>query len=119
MNNPRSIGDMPGQLVPSSRTPPTFKKQQVLGKRTLRTVQVQPPSQRDPFGPPPALNMIPETLGPQEELLRKQSEEYNIRQQMKATMAQAKATSNGFFVSKPSRHENFLIPAIPRSSSHS
>ncbi|CDS07310.1 hypothetical protein LRAMOSA01259 [Lichtheimia ramosa] len=119
MNNPRAVGDIPGQLVPPSRTPPAFKKQQVLGKRPLRTGQGQPSGPRDPFGPPAPLNTTLETLGPQEELLRKQTEEYNIRQSMKATMAQAKATSSGFFVSKPSRHENFLIPAIPRSPSNS
>ncbi|ORZ09568.1 hypothetical protein BCR42DRAFT_423672 [Absidia repens] len=41
-------------------------------------------------------------------------DEYSIRQQMKVTQDQAQATSYGFYISVPSRYNNFIIPSIPR-----
>ena len=47
--------------------------------------------------------------------MRKHSEEYNMRQAMKAIMLQASTTSYGFYIPKPTKYDNLIIPAIPRA----
>ncbi|KAG2220038.1 hypothetical protein INT45_012214 [Circinella minor] len=54
------------------------------------------------------------TPNQQDEVMRKHSEEYNIRLTMKATMLQASTTSYGFYIPKSTKYDNFIIPAIPR-----
>ncbi|KAI8388330.1 uncharacterized protein BYT42DRAFT_559723 [Radiomyces spectabilis] len=48
------------------------------------------------------------------EMLRKNNEEYRMRQAAKNALALSQSTSYGYYISKPSKFDNTLIPAIPR-----
>ncbi|KAI9008931.1 hypothetical protein CLU79DRAFT_775910 [Phycomyces nitens] len=79
---------------------------------------MQPPSaismNREQFGPP--INNIHNELGGKsnDEVLRKHTEDYNMRQAMKTVLKQAQSVSYGFYIAKQSKSNNILVPAIPR-----
>ncbi|KAI9246888.1 hypothetical protein BDA99DRAFT_576437 [Phascolomyces articulosus] len=59
------------------------------------------------------------TQPPPDEIMRKHSEEFNTRKAMKATMLQANTTSYGFYIPKPTKYDNLIIPTIPRAQQQS
>ncbi|KAI8886664.1 hypothetical protein K501DRAFT_243833 [Backusella circina FSU 941] len=71
---------------------------------------------RDPFGPP-VIGSASEmgSSKPHEEILRKHTQDYTMKNSMKSALGRANAVSYGFYVSKPSVNNNMIIPALPRN----
>ncbi|KAI8141265.1 hypothetical protein BJV82DRAFT_670891 [Fennellomyces sp. T-0311] len=96
------------------RPPPRTPLKKSLGKRPASTRTPPLQGQRDFFGTPVATVNDGTSQNPQDEIIRKHSEEYNTRQAMKTAMLHANNTSYGFYVPKSSKYDNLIIPAIPR-----
>ncbi|KAF9165610.1 hypothetical protein DFQ26_009686 [Actinomortierella ambigua] len=71
-----------------------------------------PNGTRHPFGPP----IGPSTDGSKShhDILRKHNEEYNLKQAMTMALNQANTTTPGTYVGMPSKHNNNVIPVLPR-----
>ncbi|KAI9489912.1 hypothetical protein BDB00DRAFT_579378 [Zychaea mexicana] len=84
-----------------------------LGKRPTSTRPL--PLSQGSYGPSSSSAANESNFqNPQDEIMRKHSEEYNTRQAMKAAMLHANTTSYGFYIPKTSKYDNLIIPAIPR-----
>ncbi|KAG0238606.1 hypothetical protein BGW42_004368 [Actinomortierella wolfii] len=71
-----------------------------------------PNGTRHPFGPP----IGPSTDGSKShhDILRKHNEEYNLKQAMTMALNQANTTTPGTYIGMPSKHNNTVIPVLPR-----
>ncbi|RCH86991.1 hypothetical protein CU097_007652 [Rhizopus azygosporus] len=105
MNNPPGGG-------PVRRKDPRLVQQNVNRSLINNTIGIIKPAgtiypssvTRDPFGPPLFDEKRQNTT----------QQEYNMNQTMKAALNYANSTSFGFYISKPSVHNNNIIPCIPR-----
>ncbi|CEJ00731.1 hypothetical protein RMCBS344292_14780 [Rhizopus microsporus] len=98
MNNPTGGG-------PVRRKDPRLVQQNVNRSLINNTIGIiKPAGTIDPFGPPLFDEKRQSTT----------QQEYNMNQTMKAALNYANSASFGFYISKPSVHNNNIIPCIPR-----
>ncbi|KAF9212646.1 hypothetical protein BGZ59_006476 [Podila verticillata] len=68
--------------------------------------------ERTPFGPP----VGPIDNGPKShhDILRRHNEEYQMKQAGQMALSQAMSTTSGSYVAVPGRHNNSVVPVLPR-----
>ncbi|KAF9915205.1 hypothetical protein BX616_006675 [Lobosporangium transversale] len=67
---------------------------------------------RTPFGPP--IGPIEQGQKSHHDILRKHQEEYALKQSGQMAMAQAHSTTPGTYIGMSSKHNNSIIPVLPR-----
>ncbi|KAF8981688.1 hypothetical protein BGZ46_002410 [Entomortierella lignicola] len=67
---------------------------------------------RTPFGPP--IGPIDQGQKSHHDILRKHQEEYALKQSGQMAMSQAHSTTPGTYIGMSSKHNNSVIPVLPR-----
>ncbi|KAJ1673790.1 hypothetical protein EV182_004550, partial [Spiromyces aspiralis] len=111
----------PGGLVPIVPTEPGFGYQIAWADTGIR----MPRHELDaygkripgPFSPPPSPDSIPVNMPPAQEKLRRQNEEFSMKQKIQQLVTQASTTTPGTYVGKLTKHNNPILPVLPKMKS--